>query len=120
MSKKRVVREFQDLPAEVSSLIQRSFPGGFDEHLISLKDKDGNTYSALPFETEDVYYLVKLNSFSMDQLAADEEEEGTADYRELQMDNFEEYFPDANKEEETKEYDVYKDYEEEDAEGVEE
>jgi hypothetical protein len=38
------------------------YPNGFSEHLIRFTDKDGKYVSALPFETDDKYYLIRMTN----------------------------------------------------------
>ena len=37
------------------------YPSGFSQFLITFTDKEGKYVSALPFETEEKYYLVRMN-----------------------------------------------------------
>lgn len=59
-SKPRVIKEFHQLPDEVQDYIKFSFPNGFHNQLVEYIDKDRKKKRALPFETEDIFYLVKM------------------------------------------------------------
>ncbi len=59
-NKPRVIKDFEKLDAAVQERIKDAFPAGYGNALISITNKDGMLISALPFETEDRYYLVKM------------------------------------------------------------
>lgn len=60
MSKPKIIKHFSNLDLELQTLIVNSFPRGFDKYLITFKDPKGKLVSALPFETDDRYYFVKM------------------------------------------------------------
>lgn len=59
-SKPRVIKDFEKLDPEIQEQIKLSYQQGFSQHLITFTNKDGNLVSALPFETEEKYYLVRM------------------------------------------------------------
>ncbi|MFQ3578840.1 MAG: hypothetical protein SNJ71_01705 [Bacteroidales bacterium] len=59
-NKLRVIKDYEKLPKEIQEQIKLTYPNGFSQHLITFTDKDGKLVSALPFETEDKYYLVRM------------------------------------------------------------
>ncbi len=59
-SKPRVVKDYEKLDPAVLEQIKLSYPMGFRRHLIDFKNAQGDTVSALPFETDDRYYLVRM------------------------------------------------------------
>lgn len=58
--KLRVIKDYVKLDKEIQEQIKLAYPNGFSEHLITFTNKDGDIVSALPFETEDKYYLVRM------------------------------------------------------------
>ncbi len=62
MSKPRVVKDYTKLGEDILALIKLKYPFGFEKQLIRFKDKEGRFISALPFETEDRYYLIRMTS----------------------------------------------------------
>lgn len=60
-SKPRVFTEYKKLDSTIQKELFERYPYGFDKHLISFTVKKGKFVSALPFETEDRYYLVKMS-----------------------------------------------------------
>lgn len=60
MGKPRIVKDFDKLDIEVQEQIKLKYSSGFEDHLIRFKNKEGKNVSALPFETDKVYYLVRM------------------------------------------------------------
>lgn len=61
-SKPRVVKDYEKLDDNIREQIKLAFPYGFSSELISYKDKEGKTVTALPFETDDKYFLVRMTA----------------------------------------------------------
>lgn len=61
-SKPRVVKDYEKLETEIKEQIKLAFPQGFSGHLVSYTNKDGKKVSALPFETDDKHYLVRMTA----------------------------------------------------------
>lgn len=59
-NKPRVVKDYSKLDKKVKQMIKLTYPEGFEESLVKFKNKDGYTVSALPFETDDYYYLIRM------------------------------------------------------------
>lgn len=60
MSKKRIVKDYADLPTDVLNEIKLEYPYGFSDNLISYTSSEGKTVSALLYETDEFYYLVRM------------------------------------------------------------
>jgi len=61
VSKPRVIKDYDKLPVELQEQIKLEYPYGFSDSLISFTNKDGMIVSALPFETDDKYYMVRMS-----------------------------------------------------------
>lgn len=59
-SKPRVVKDYDKLDEPIQEQIKLAYPYGFKKHLIKFKNQAGELVSALPFETDDRYYLVRM------------------------------------------------------------
>ncbi len=59
-SKPRVVKDYEKLDPAVLEQIKLAYPMGFRRHLVEFKNAQGDIVSALPFETDDRYYLVRM------------------------------------------------------------
>ncbi len=73
-NKPRIVKDFEKLSDEVIALLKLDFPFGFEKKLIQFKNKDGKFISALPFETEDHYYLIRMTRLEAQGLIEEDED----------------------------------------------
>ncbi len=71
-SKPKIVKDYDKLPDSVQEQIKLVYPSGFSQHLISFKNKENETRYGLPFETDDVYYLVRMNKATAQQIIEDD------------------------------------------------
>ena len=74
MDKKRIVKDYDALPEEIISRIKAEYPYGFEENLVKFTNKDGNQVSALPFETEEIYYLIRMTVSEARQIIEDDDD----------------------------------------------
>ncbi|MEQ9187130.1 MAG: hypothetical protein RLP15_05295 [Cryomorphaceae bacterium] len=70
--KPRIAKDYDKLTEDLTNQIKLEYPFGFEENLISYKDAKGNKISALPFETEEVYYLVRMTKAEAQQIIEDD------------------------------------------------
>ncbi len=70
--KKRIIVDYKTLPHEILEKLAITFPDGFDGNVIKFKNAKGDTISAVPIETEDAYYMVKV-SVQLQQMVEDVE-----------------------------------------------
>jgi len=78
--KPRVIKDYEKLDEAIKEQIKLVYPNGFSQHLISFTNKDGLLVSALPFETDEKYYLVRMTSQeAIDIISEDDDydDEGT-------------------------------------------
>jgi len=73
-NKPRVVKDFEKLDEMIQEQIKLSYPDGFSENLVSYKDKEGLKRTALPFETDEKYYLVRMTASEAVQIIDDDED----------------------------------------------
>lgn len=74
MSKPRVVKDYDKLDLSVKQQIKLNYPEGFEQHLVKFQNKEGRTVSALPFETEEVYYLIRMTILEAQEIIEDDED----------------------------------------------
>ena len=72
--KPRIAKDYEKLSEDLINRIKLEYPYGFEDYLISYKDPKGNKISALPFETEDVYYLIRMTKAEAQQIIEDDED----------------------------------------------
>ncbi len=76
-TKPRIIKDYDRLDKSIQEQIKLSYPEGFSQYLITFLNKDGKYVSALPFETEDYYYLVRMTEDEADMIiSADDDYEG--------------------------------------------
>lgn len=78
MGKKKIIKKYEQLTPEIYKAIKETYPDGFEEELISIPLPSGELALALPFETENVSYLIKMpnNSIPEDN---DEDDSNTSE-----------------------------------------
>ena len=59
-NKPRVVKDYDRLDDSVKEMIKLNYLYGFENHLVSFVNAEGRKVSALPFETEERYSLVRM------------------------------------------------------------
>jgi len=61
-NKPRVIKDFEKLDPEIQEQIKLKYPDGFYTHLVYYTNREGQNVTALPFETEEKYYLVRMTT----------------------------------------------------------
>jgi hypothetical protein len=72
--KRRIIKDFDKLDESIQEQIKLFYPEGFDQSLIHFTDKNGNLVSALPFETDDIYYLVRMTVSEARAIISDDDD----------------------------------------------
>lgn len=73
-SKPRVIQDFEKLDPKIQEMIKYSYPFGFSDHLIRFTNQKGKYISALPFETDEKYYLVRMTTLQAEELISDDDD----------------------------------------------
>ena len=60
VTKKRVIRDFDKLGKSFRKKVLKSFPNGFNRDSITYLSIQGKSVAAIPYETEDTFYLLRL------------------------------------------------------------
>ncbi len=76
MAKKRIVIDYEKLPEDTLNSIKVEYPDGFKENLITFTNAQGMFVSALPFETEEVYYLIRMTESEAKQIIKEDDDYG--------------------------------------------
>jgi len=74
MNKPKVVKDYNKLNRETLSKIKLNYPFGFASKLITFTDPKGKIVSALPFETEDRHYLIRMTEFEAKKIMQDDDD----------------------------------------------
>lgn len=74
LAKKRVVKDYSALSEDITLLVKQMYPSGYADNLLTYLDKDGKKVSALPFETEDTYYLIRMTILEAKRIVKEDED----------------------------------------------
>lgn len=77
-SKPRVIKDYDKLDKGIKEQIKLEYPEGYSEYLIEFTDPKGLFISALPFETEDRLYMVRM-SVAQAEAIIDEDDDFDSD-----------------------------------------
>ncbi len=72
MSKKRIVKDYDALTEDIVRMVKMKYPGGYADHLVTYSDKEGKKVSALPFEADDAYYLIRMTVLEAKRLVKED------------------------------------------------
>jgi len=72
--KKRIIKDYEKLPQDIKEQIKLVYPYGFSENLIKFKNMANENVSALPFETDDTIYLVRMDVQKAKQIILDDDD----------------------------------------------
>lgn len=67
-NKPRIIKDFSKLEPELQEQIKLVYPYGFSDNLITFTNKEGSLVSALPFETDEKYYLLRMTVKEADRI----------------------------------------------------
>lgn len=67
-SKLRVIQDYAKLSLEIKEQMKLVYPDGFSDYLIEFKNSKGELVSALPFETSDKIYMVRMSKIIADKI----------------------------------------------------
>ena len=73
-SKPRVIKDYEKLDPAIQERIKLEYPSGYSESLIYFNNKEGKRVSALPFETEDKYYLVRMTVYEAEKIIEEDDD----------------------------------------------
>ena len=72
--KLRVIQDYHKLSNEIIEQIKLSYPEGYSDHLIEFPGKNGEYIIALPFETDEKIYMVRMTEKKALQLIEDDDD----------------------------------------------
>ena len=74
VNKPRVIKDYNKLDKHLQEQIKFVYAEGFAENLIHFFDKNGIKVTALPFETEDKYYMLRMTENEAVQIVDDDDD----------------------------------------------
>ena len=81
-SKKRLVTSIHNLSPELQEELKLRYPAGFTDAMMRIDKPNGEFFYVVPFETEDIFYLVKID-VKIDDGSEDEDDKDYYDDDEL-------------------------------------
>ena len=72
-AKKRLVTSFNNLAPELQEAVKAAYPLGYTDYMMRIDKPNGDFFFAVPFETEEISYLVKID-VKIDDLSNEEED----------------------------------------------
>ena len=75
VSKPRLVKDYDKLPKEVIAAIKAEYPNGFSHKLINYTTPKGEKVLALPYDAEDMAYLVRVTIMESKNIVRGEDED---------------------------------------------
>ncbi|SHI30241.1 hypothetical protein SAMN05444280_10115 [Tangfeifania diversioriginum] len=73
-NKPRVIKDYNKLDKDLQEQIKFVYADGFAENLIHFFDKNGVKVTALPFETEDRYYMLRMTENEAVQIVDEDDD----------------------------------------------
>jgi hypothetical protein len=96
-NKPRIVKDYEKLDENIQEQIKLMYPYGFAKHLIQYKNAEGKFVSALPFETDDRYYLVRMTLIEARQIIEDDDDyDASGELKESVKEEYEEKYGDMD------------------------
>lgn len=96
-TKPRVVKDYEKLDEDIQEQIKLMYPFGFAKHLIQYKNTEGKFVSALPFETDDRYYLVRMTLIEARQIIEEDDDyDASGELKESVKEEYEEKYGDMD------------------------
>mgnify|MGYP003311500957 FL=1 len=72
-TKKRLVVSLKNMTPELQEEVKAAYPTGFADFMMRIPKPNGEFFFAVPFETEDISYLVKID-VKIDDASHEEED----------------------------------------------
>lgn len=74
-NKKRVIVDYKNITQDLLQMLTDKYPYGFDDETIHFTNAKGERVEAVPLETEDTKYLVKVSTQLITKFEAFQDEE---------------------------------------------
>ena len=72
-AKKRLVTSFNNLAPELQEAVKAAYTLGYTDYMMRIDKPNGDFFFAVPFETEEISYLVKID-VKIDDMSGEEED----------------------------------------------
>ena len=72
-AKKRLVVSFNNMAPELQEEVKAAYPLGYTDYMMRIDKPNGDFFFAVPFETEEISYLVKID-VKIDDASTDDDD----------------------------------------------
>ena len=72
-AKKRLVVSFNNMAPELQEEVKAAYPTGYTDFMMRIEKPNGDFFFAVPFETEEISYLVKIE-VKIDDVSSDDDD----------------------------------------------
>lgn len=82
VAKKKIIVDYKNVPDDVLQMLAEKYPHGYKKDIIKFKNAKGEMVSAVPIDTDEVSYLVKVSvqlQTMVDNFDLDEEDDMPSD-----------------------------------------
>lgn len=87
MAKRFVIKDYKSMTPDLMALLVEAYPDGFEYDTMYFTNANGEKVEAVPLETEDTKYLIKVSStltknfesFDLEEQSSSEDEDFEAD-----------------------------------------
>jgi len=94
--KPRIIKDYDKLDPAIQEQIKLVYPTGFSDHLIYYFDKEGKNVSALPFETDERFYLIRMTLSEAERIIEDDDDYDDDGFlKDHVREEYEDKYPDA-------------------------
>ncbi len=73
--KKHIVTSLHNLPQELQDAVKEQYPLGFTDAMIRINKPNGDFFYAVPFDTDEVAYMVKVDVKIDDKAQEDDDKD---------------------------------------------
>lgn len=80
MDKKRVIKSYEKIDQSLRDMLEEAYPNGFTGKVIRLTNAQNETYFAVPLETEEANYLIKVPIASVKSKGSANEDDEEDDF----------------------------------------
>ena len=78
VSKSKLVKDWDKMPKEIVAAIKAEYPNGFSHKLINYTTPKGEKVLALPYDTDDIAYLVRVTVMESKNVFKDDDDDDDA------------------------------------------
>lgn len=87
VTKPKIIKDYQNIDDLIKERLREVYPMGFGRHLIKFQNREGKWINALPYETDDKSYLIKMTGMVAHGIPVDKKKEVEEDFDSILAEN---------------------------------